>query len=120
MNTKSARALLFTLLSLLSVSLAAHDDSNDHRNDHHRRPRAADLADCCTPGDADFPKVSGNLGNQSYSSLREINRNRVKRLGAVWVNHIEGGLTTGTNQSTPVVVDGVIYIESAFGNVDSM
>ena len=35
----------------------------------------------------------------------------------MWVNHIEGGLTSGTNQSTPVVVDGVIYIESAFGNV---
>ena len=118
MNTKFVRALLFTFLSLSSLSLLAHNDSDrDHRHDHDRRPRAADLADCCTPGDADFPKVSGNLGNQSYSSLRQINKDRVKRLGAVWVNHIEGGLTTGTNQSTPVVVDGVIYIESAFGNV---
>ena len=34
-----------------------------------------------------------------------------------WVNNIEGGITTGTNQSSPVVVDGTIYIESAFGNV---
>ncbi len=118
MNTKFVRALLFAMLSVSSTTLLAHDDSDrDHGNDRHRRPHAADLADCCTPGDADFPKVGGNLGNQSYSSLREINKNRVRRLGAVWINHIEGGLTSGTNQSTPVVVDGVIYIESAFGNV---
>jgi alcohol dehydrogenase (cytochrome c) len=116
MNTKFVRALLFPILSLSSMPLIAHDQSDrDHGDDRH--PRAADLADCCTPGDADFPKVSGNLGNQSYSSLRQINKDRVKRLGAVWVNHIEGGLTSGTNQSTPVVIDGVIYIESAFGNV---
>jgi alcohol dehydrogenase (cytochrome c) len=116
MNTKFVRALLFPILSLSSMPLIAHDQSErDHGNDRH--PRAADLADCCTPGDADFPKVSGNLGNQSYSSLRQINKDRVRRLGAVWVNHIEGGLTSGTNQSTPVVIDGVIYIESAFGNV---
>src|SRR5687767_8211925 len=116
MNTRFVRALLFPILSLSSMPLIAHDQSDrDHGNDRH--PRAADLADCCTPGDADFPKVSGNLGNQSYSSLRQINKERVRRLGAVWVNHIEGGLTSGTNQSTPVVIDGVIYIESAFGNV---
>src|SRR5215217_7911939 len=28
---------------------------------------AADLSSCCTPGDKDFPKVGGNLGNQAYS-----------------------------------------------------
>ncbi len=118
MNIKFVRALLFPILSLSSMPLIAQDPSDrDHGNDRHRHPRAADLADCCTPGDADFPKVSGNLGNQSYSSLRQITKDRVRRLGAVWVNHIEGGLTSGTNQSTPVVVDGVIYIESAFGNV---
>ena len=61
--------------------------------------------------------MGGNLGNQNYSALRQINKGRIRRLGAAWVNHIEGGITTGTNQSTPVVVDGTIYIESAFGNV---
>ena len=61
--------------------------------------------------------MGGNLGNQNYSALRQISKARVRRLGGAWVNHIEGGLTTGTNQSTPVVVDGTIYIESALGNV---
>ena len=31
---------------------------------------AANLKDCCTAGDKDFPKVGGNLGNQNYSALR--------------------------------------------------
>ena len=78
---------------------------------------AADLKDCCTPGDKDFPKVGGNLGNQNYSSLKKIDKAKVAQLGGAWLNRIEGGINTGTNQSTTVVVDGVIYIESALGNV---
>jgi len=84
---------------------------------HQPRPRAADLAACCTPGDADFPKVGGNLGNQNYSALTRLDEKNIAKLGAVWLNHIEDGLATGTNQSTPVVVKGIIYIESALGNV---
>ena len=78
---------------------------------------AVDLKDCCTPGDKDFPKVGGNLGNQNYSKLDQITKEKVSQLGGAWLNRIEGGLNTGTNQSTTVVVDGVIYIESALGNV---
>ena len=78
---------------------------------------AALLKDCCTPGDKDFPKVGGNLGNQNYSSLTRVDKRSVNQLGGAWLNRIEGGATTGTNQSTTVAVDGVIYIESAAGNV---
>ncbi|GIF23331.1 PQQ-dependent dehydrogenase (methanol/ethanol family) [Actinoplanes tereljensis] len=77
---------------------------------------AADRS-CTTPGGKDFPKVGGNYGNQNYSALGDIHTGNVNRLGAAWVNRIEGGLTTGTNQSTAVAVDGVLYIESALGNV---
>ncbi|MFI6028043.1 outer membrane protein assembly factor BamB family protein [Amycolatopsis magusensis] len=85
-------------------------------------PAAADLAGhrppiATTPGGRDFPKVGGNLGNQNYSALDDLHRGNVRKLGAAWVNRIEGGLTTGTNQSTTVAVDGVLYIESAPGNV---
>lgn len=72
---------------------------------------------CTTPAAADFPKVGGNYGNQNFSSLHRIDHENVRRLGGAWVNRIEGGITTGTNQSTAVAVDGVLYIESAFGNV---
>jgi PQQ-dependent dehydrogenase (methanol/ethanol family) len=70
-----------------------------------------------TPGGRDFPKVGGNLGNQNYSALDGIDRGNIRRLGGAWVNRVEGGITAGTNQSTAVAVDGVLYIESALGNV---
>lgn len=107
------------LAALLFAPLAAftHDRNDDHDRHGHRGPSAVALKKCCTPGDEDFPKVSGNLGNQNYSSLQQVNRRTIDKLGAVWLNQIEGGIKTGTNQSTPVVVDGVIYLESAFGHV---
>jgi PQQ-dependent dehydrogenase (methanol/ethanol family) len=73
-----------------------------------------------TPGGKDFPKIGGNLGNQNYTRLGAVHRGNIRRLGAAWVNRIEGGLTTGTNQSTAVAVDGVLYIESALGNVHAV
>src|SRR6266545_1064027 len=72
---------------------------------------------CTTPTAQDFPKVGGNLGNQNYTSLDRIHRGNIGRLRGAWVNRIEGGITTGNNQSTAVAVDGVLYIESALGNV---
>jgi alcohol dehydrogenase (cytochrome c) len=73
---------------------------------------AADLNSCCTPGDKDFPKVGGNLGNQNFSSLRQVTRSNVRTLGGLWLTHVNGGVASD-NQSTPVVVDGVIYVESS-------
>jgi PQQ-dependent dehydrogenase (methanol/ethanol family) len=69
------------------------------------------------PDGSDFPKVGGNLGNQNYTALGGIGRGNVRKLGAAWVNRIEGGLASGNSQSTAVAVDGVLYIESALGNV---
>ena len=70
-----------------------------------------------TPGGRDFPKVGGNYGNQNYTALGGIHHGNIRRVGGAWVNRIEGGLATGTNQSTAVAVAGVLYIESAPGNV---
>jgi glucose dehydrogenase/plastocyanin len=77
---------------------------------------SADLSACCTPGDKDFPKVGGNLGNQNYSSLKKITRTNVKNLGAAWLTRVDLGSPNGS-QSTPVVVDGVIYLETGAGYV---
>lgn len=70
-----------------------------------------------TPGGRDFPKVGGNLGNQNYTRLKDIGKRDLRRLGGAWCNRIESGLDEGTNQSTAVAVDGVLFIESALGNV---
>jgi quinohemoprotein ethanol dehydrogenase len=88
---------------------------------------AADLADCCSPTDHDSPKSGGNLGNQSYSALNQINRSNIKNLGPAWMTAIgiapatqpvPGPGSTGTGQqTTPVVVDGVIYLDTENGGV---
>ena len=70
-----------------------------------------------TPRRPGLPKVGGNLGNQNYTALTGIHRGNIRQLGGAWYNRIEGGLESGNSQSTPVVVDGTIFIESALGNV---
>ena len=90
MTRKLIDALLLLVLVCVGATAAGHDDDRQD-DDRHHRERAADLKDCCTPGDEDFPKVGGNLGNQNYSALRQINKGRIRKLGAAWLNHIEGG-----------------------------
>ncbi len=68
------------------------------------------------PATRTFPRSAATSATRTTRRCGRSTRAR-RKLGGAWVNRIEGGLTTGTNQSTPVVVDGVIYIESALGNV---
>jgi glucose dehydrogenase len=42
--------------------------------------QAKDFTSATTPADKDFPKVGGNLGNQNYSLLKQINKSNVKAL----------------------------------------
>src|SRR5687767_15057118 len=81
---------------------------------------AKDLAACCTPGDKDFPTHNGNLGNQRYSSLTQIDQANINKLGPVWRTHVSAvaPATTHTGQQTsPLVVDGVIYLDTPSGGV---
>jgi outer membrane protein assembly factor BamB/plastocyanin len=81
---------------------------------------AADLSFCCAPGDKDFPIHGGNLGNQRYSALTQINHANIKKLGPVWRTHVSAAAPATDNtgsQTTPLVVDGVIYLETPIGGV---
>lgn len=84
-------------------------------------PRRAIRLDRATvPADADFPCVGGNLGNQNYTSLNGIHKGNAKRLGGAWLNNIEGGLKSGSSQSSAIALDGILYIESSLGNVHAV
>src|SRR6266576_5257642 len=83
---------------------------------------AKDLNSCCAPTDQDFPKNGGNLGNQSYSSLSQINKSNINKLGAAWMVHTSTepattpnpspGVPDAQQQTTPIAVDGVVYTDT--------
>ena len=88
---------------------------------------ARDLNTCCAPADQDWPTVSGNLGQQSYTSLSQITKANIGNLGPAWITHISAvpatvptasaGTTTGGQQTSPIAVDGVVYSETPDGDV---
>lgn len=90
-------------------------------------PAAKDLTSATAPADQDYPKVGGNLGNQNYSSLTQINKNNLRNLGAVWKLDVSAapttkpvaapGTTTTGQQTSPMVIDGVIYSDTPGGGV---
>jgi quinohemoprotein ethanol dehydrogenase len=77
---------------------------------------AADLA--ATPTTS-WLKVGGSLFNQNYSPLKQVNRENVARLKAVWQTHLEGsGLATKySGEAQPVFYQGVLYIVTGADDV---
>lgn len=61
----------------------------------------------------------GNLANQRYSPLAQINRDNVARLKAHWRTHLQGsGLAANhSGQGQPIVHEGVIYITTGPNDV---
>lgn len=79
------------------------------------------------PAGNNWPLVHGSLGSQGYSSLTQINRGNIRNLGPAWVVHTNvepvtqpapgPGNTAVGQQTTPVVVDGVMYLDTPGGGV---
>jgi quinoprotein glucose dehydrogenase len=67
-------------------------------------PKSSDVAH--KKQDRDWPVYGGTSENNHYSPLTQINRSNVQRLKVVWSFDTEepGGL-----QTSPIVVDGVLY-----------
>ena len=64
---------------------------------------------------ADWPHYGGQQSAWRYSALDQVNRSNVNKLSAAWafqVGKVDGGL-----QSTPIVVDGVMYLSGAWNRV---
>ncbi len=64
-------------------------------------------------------KNGGALNNQNYSPLKQINRENVGMLKAVWQTHLEGsGLANKySGEGQPVVYQGVVYIVTGADDV---
>jgi len=66
-----------------------------------------------------WPVNGGNLGNQRYSPLTEINRDNVARLKGLWRTRLRGsGLGPQySGEAQPLVYRGVIYIVTGADDV---
>ena len=64
-------------------------------------------------------KNGGNLFNQNYSPLKQINRENVTNLNAVWRTHLDGsGMTSKySGEAQPIVHDGIIYVVTGADDV---
>ena len=71
------------------------------------------------PPSTGWPTNGGNLKNQRYSPLTEINRDTVGRLKGVWRTHLRGsGLGAQySGEAQPLVFDGVVYIATGANDV---
>ncbi|NLP85172.1 PQQ-binding-like beta-propeller repeat protein [Microbacterium sp. CFH 90308] len=72
------------------------------------------------PTGSDMPTVGGNLGNQHYSGLTQIDQSTLDRLGPAWRTHVSAVAPATDDlgqQTTPIVVDGVLYLDTPSGGV---
>ena len=60
---------------------------------------------------------SGNYSAQRYSRLNQINATNVKRLKLAWVYQVR---TTETVETSPLVVDGIMYLTEPGGSVTAL
>ncbi|MEE8321908.1 MAG: PQQ-binding-like beta-propeller repeat protein [Gammaproteobacteria bacterium] len=69
---------------------------------------------CGCVTDTDWPLYGRDYSNQRFSPLKQINRENIDQLSLAWSYHTG---KHGTFQTSPIVVDGVMYITTPFNDV---
>jgi quinohemoprotein ethanol dehydrogenase len=71
-----------------------------------------------SPVDKDWVTNGGNMTNQRYSTLKQINVDNVKQLKGAWMTRLKGSGLGGkySFEATPLIKDGIMYIST--GNDD--
>ena len=88
-------AILFVLIPLCQIENAQTRTAPDYRK----------------PAAAEWPLVGGDWGNTRYSTLAGINTSNVKTMKGAWMARLNSGFgPLYSQQGTPVVKDGVMYI----------
>ncbi len=74
-------------------------------------------------GNTDWPNYGNDPGGMRYSPLNQINRDNVLNLKIAWVFHTgdisdgKGGRKRSGFESTPILVDGTLYLTTPFNRV---
>ncbi len=90
------------------VAFLSHQNSSavGARTDAPTLPKLAEINQIAHPKTGDWPTYNGTLDGNRYSRLNEVNASNAARLQLKWMYPIPfDGLET-----TPVVVDGVMYV----------
>ncbi len=61
--------------------------------------------------------LSGTYLEQRYSTLNQINTENVSELGLAWFDNYDGKTAKVMQEGTPLFVDGVLYVSTAWSNV---
>jgi alcohol dehydrogenase (cytochrome c) len=71
------------------------------------------------PVGKDWVTNGGNLTNQRYSTLKQIDTTNVKQLKGAWMTRLKGSGFGGkySFEATPLVKDGIMYIVTGNGDV---
>ena len=93
----------------VTVAAGGTSPSAAEASRRRRTSRPSDLA--ALPKD-DWPTVGGNLMNERYSPLDQIDTSNVSQLKGVWRTHLDGSGVAAkySAESQPVVYKGVIYV----------
>ena len=72
-----------------------------------------------SPVGKDWVTNGGNLTNQRYSTLKQIDTGNVKQLKGAWMTRLKGSGFGGkySFEATPLVKDGVMYIVTIRGRM---
>ncbi len=104
--------------SLASVSASAegHDLSSIAPSP------AFSAQDLSAPPVENWLKVGGSLLNENWSPLKQIDRENVGKLKAVWQTHLDGSALAMkySGEAQPVVYEGVLYIVTGADDVFAM
>ncbi len=100
---KKPQVLFFTILLIFTGPLAAQNNNFS--------PVTGDML--ANPDPADWLMLGRTYDEQRFSPLDEINRDNVDDLQMVWSR----GMPDGTQQTIPIVYNGVMYVVSPINSV---
>jgi quinohemoprotein ethanol dehydrogenase len=101
------------LLSSAAATAAARDVSTVSASP------AFSAQELSAPPTKNWLKVGGTLLSQNWSPLKEINRENVGQLKAVWQTHLEGSALAMkySGEAQPLIYEGVLYIVTGADDV---
>ena len=109
------------LLASLAVACGSADDQTAPSSDAASTPRtAAVTAERLIAADAEpgqWLSHGRTYGEQRFSPLDQINEHNVGELGLAWYADID---TERGQEATPIVVDGVMYLTTAWSMVNAL